>query len=302
MENFLQELEELAVYPEDLECRELWESYASFASVMTKDSLSRQYVYDDQKADVIRLSSVGKTPALDLAAKHFKVLPQGTISTVSAQQRLLFWSGDTFETWVYFQLRRLGYAVTTQLGVEYHGVPGHIDFFCTKNKKSFVLETKTANDYYFKQVNQYGVGDERGYLTQLGGYAEALNVPAYWLFMNKNTSELSVIPCEKEVYAPRIRRLDTIIDGLEKITTFEEAYEIFRPVPPSVELCKGKPVLDDNGKPLLYVPSNVSHPDIHYVYETRKTKYSKPRKYVLGYNPLYTRSDIYDDALLQAGL
>lgn len=301
MKTFLDELFSLQVYPQ-FETRQEQIEYAKVASTMVFESLYRQYIYDETSVDFMRLSSVGKTAALDLAAKKFGVIPVGNISTVDAQQRLLFWSGDAFECWVYFQLRRLGYTVTTQQVVYYNGVPGHIDFLCIRDDEKFVLETKTANDYYFKQVSQFGVGDERGYLTQLGGYAEALGVPAYWLFVNKNTSELLVIPCEKELYAPRLKRLDTIINCLNSINTFEEAYEHLRPVPPSVELYKGKPVLDDNGKPLLYVPSSVSHPDIHYVHETRKTKYSKTRKYVLGYNPLYTRSDIYDDALHQAGL
>lgn len=301
MLSFLSELEELKTHPPEVEVITSWQDHAMKSALIGHDSFIRQYVQDHQNPNLLRLSSVGKTPALDLAAIKFgEIIPQPFI--VSPVQRLMFWTGDMFESWVYFQLLRLGYTVNTQLDVNYYGIPGHIDFLCERDGESFVLETKTANEYYYKQVKENGVGDERGYLTQLGAYSEALGVPGYWLFVNKNTSELQVIPLDKEQYEPRLKRVRFIVDGLNQLQSFDEAYVLFRPVPPSIELCKGKPVLDNDNKPLLYVPSTVPNPQIHYVTETRKTKYGAPRKYVTGYHPAYgDRSDIHADALKHAG-
>lgn len=303
MKTFLAELEETLNYPSETDTIMSWQNIAMKSALITHDSITRQYITDGTNGNFLRLSSIGKTPALDLAAIQFGHVERIPF-TCTAQQKLLFWTGDMFESWVYFQLCRMGYSVSQQLEVNYYGVVGHIDFLCERDGESFVLETKTANEFYFKQVKEYGVGDERGYLTQLGAYSEALGVPGYWLFMNKNTSELLVIPCDKEQYEPRLKRVRFIVDGLKVLTDFDEAYTLFRPVPPSVEITRDrKPVLDNDKRPLLYVPSTVPNPSIHYVTESRKTKYGAARKYVLAYHPAYgDRSDIHDDALKHAGL
>lgn len=303
MKDFLSELETSLIFPEDVEVVLSWRDIATKSALITHDSFIRQYVKDYQNGNILRASSIGKMPALDLAAIQFNVISPPSFKP-TAQQKLLFWTGDTFESWVYFQLCLMGYTVQQQLEVNYYGIVGHIDFLCTRDGESFVLETKTANDRYFDQVKKYGVGDERGYLTQLACYSEALGVPGYWLFMNKNTSELLVIPCNKEEYEPRLKRVRFIVDGLKQLESFEEAYILFRPVPPSVEITRDrKPVLDNDNRPLLYVPSTVANPSLHYITEKRKTKYGAARYYVTAYHPAYgTRSDVHADALKQAGL
>ncbi len=107
----------------------LEKQYAKEAAKVFEQSLVRQYVEDDTHQTVWRLSQVGRQPALEILARHFGVIPLGGSQTVTPQQRYLFHVGDTFEAWVVFTLKRLGYSILeSQSTVNYCGIGGHIDF------------------------------------------------------------------------------------------------------------------------------------------------------------------------------
>lgn len=266
--------------------------YAKEASKVFEQSLVRQYVEDDTKQTIWRLSQVGRQPALEILARHFGVIPLGGSSTVTPQQRYLFHVGDTFEAWVVFTLKRLGYSILeSQSSVKYHGIGGHIDFLCQDptDGEVFVLETKTACSFYFDQCEKHGTGDERGYLTQLGAYVESYrdkypDIQGYWLMTHKDTQAFHIERALKEKYEPRLNRLRKVVDAANSLTCFDEAYTLFRPQPPSVEI-KNKQVARwaDTGRPKLYVPASIKFPDIHYVYYEGKNIYNQPRKYVTDY-------------------
>jgi hypothetical protein len=265
---------------------------AKEASKVFEHSLVRQYIEDDTKQTVWRLSQIGRQPALEILARHFGVIPVGGSSTVSPQQRYLFHVGDTFEAWVVFTLKRLGYTILgSQTPVNYYGIGGHIDFLCRDETDGeiFVLETKTACGFYFDQCEKYGTGDERGYLTQLGAYVESFkekypNIQGYWLMTHKDTQAFHIEKVQKEKYEPRLERLRKIVDASKTLTCFDEAYTLFRPQPPSVEL-KAKQVAywSHNDRPKLYVPATIKYPDLHYVWYDGKNIYGQPRKYVYDY-------------------
>lgn len=270
----------------------LEKKYAKEASKVFESSLVRQYVEDNTEQTIWRLSQVGRQPALDILARYFKVIPVGGSFTVTPQQRYLFHVGDTFEAWVVFTLKRLGYTILeSQTPVNYYGVGGHIDFLCQDptDKEVFVLETKTACSFYFDQCGKYGTGDERGYLTQLGAYVESYrdrypDIQGYWLMTHKDTQAFHIEKVLKENYEPRLDRLRKIVDASSTLTCFDEAYTLFRPQPPSVEI-KAKQVSrwPDTGRPKLYVPACIKFPDIHYVYYEGKNIYNQPRRYVTDY-------------------
>jgi hypothetical protein len=270
----------------------LEKKYAKEASKVFEQSLVRQYVQDNTEQTIWRLSQVGRQPALDILARYFNVIPLGGSFTVTPQQRYLFHVGDTFEAWVVFTLKRLGYTIIeSQTSVNYHGVGGHIDFLCQDptDGEVFVLETKTACSFYFDQCSKYGTDDERGYLTQLGAYVESYrekypDIQGYWLMTHKDTQTFHIERAEKEKYEPRLDRLRKIVDASSTLTCFDEAYTLFRPQPPSVEL-KNKQVAywSHNDRPKLYVPASIKFPDLHYVWYDAKNIYGQPRKYIEDY-------------------
>lgn len=266
--------------------------YAKEASKVFEQSLVRQYVEDDTKQTIWRLSQVGRQPALDILARHFGVIPLGGSNTVTPQQRYLFHVGDTFEAWVVFTLKRLGYTILeSQSTVNYCGIYGHIDFLCQDptDGEVFVLETKTACSFYFDQCEKRGTNDERGYLTQLGAYVESFkerypDIQGYWLMTHKDTQQFHIEKAEKEKYEPRLERLRKIVHASRTLSCFDEAYTLFRPQPPSVEI-KNKQVArwSHNDRPKLYVPASIKFPDLHYEWYDGKNIYGQHRKYVNDY-------------------
>lgn len=286
MDDFLARLNTGEIYPKDAHTIDLWEKYNAESTRIVWDVFNDQYITKNTHNPILRLSQIGRQPALEIAARKFGVIKEGNDHTVSEEHRLLFWTGGVFESWVYFTLQRLGYTVLSmQTDVMYSGIEGHVDFVVRDHfGNDFVLEVKTANDNYFNQCVSKGVDDSRGYLTQLGAYAAALQMPAYWLMVNKNTSQLHVEKLDEKKASTRLKRVDQIIDGLSKMSCFEDAYLYFRPQPPSIEYYQKKPAIDNNGNPLLYVPFNVAHPKLHYLTEQRKTRYNQVRTYVIDYN------------------
>lgn len=290
--SFIELLKDFDAYTANTKTRVKQEmKFAQVASKVFQDSLTRQYIQDDTKPSVMRLSQIGRQPALDILARHFKVIPMGNFSTVTPQQRYLFHVGDTFEAWVTFMLMRLGYTIiSTQDVVDYYGVQGHTDFLCSDptDGEVFVLECKTACSYYFEKCKKFSVGDERGYLTQLGAYVESYrnqypDIKGYWLVANKDTQELHIECVKPEVYEPRLLRLRKIVDAVNTLECFDDAYSLFRPQPPSVELRNKVPATWEDGSYKLYVPAEIKHPEIHYVTHVENNIYGKPRQYVDDY-------------------
>lgn len=270
----------------------LEKAYAKEAAEVFKHSLIRQYVEDDTQPSVMRLSQIGRQPALDILARHFGVIPMGGSFTVTPQQRYLFHVGDTFEAWITFTLKRLGYTIIeSQTTVQYCGVTGHIDFLCQDptDGEVFVLECKTACSFYFDRCEKSGTWDDRGYLTQLGAYVEAFkdkypDIQGYWLMTNKDTQTFHIEKVQKERYEPRLERLRKIVNAVNTLTRFEDAYTLFRPQPPSVEMRAKQPAYwTHNDRPKLYVPADIKFPDIHYVWYDGKNPYGQHRKYVNDY-------------------
>jgi hypothetical protein len=280
------------VYPKD---KTLFEQHLQLVGAAETHSLGRQYVHEELVNPVLRLSALGKTPAFELVGKKLGLIKQAGKHTLTEQHRLLFCIGDFIENWLYFTFLRIGYEVVEQqTDIYWQGVHGHIDFIIKDEKgQHHLIECKSANDYYFTQVKKFGIGDERGYLTQLLTYDACMrdkypDLVSSWVFVNKNTSELCVIPLlsiDEGTRTEALRRANSVVRAYNKATEPDDCYKLVQPPPPSIEKTKtGVIKYWADGKPKLYCPSVVSHPDFCYVLNKVKNDYGKIRDYVVDYN------------------
>jgi hypothetical protein len=264
-------------------------SYSREFSDDVESSINKQYVHrEDEDADKIRLSTIGKLTARDILAGKFKINKASRDATVSEKLRLTFSIGDYIESWVSFTFKRIGYKIIEQqTELTWLGVKGHIDFIIEDEYGvRSIIEVKSANDYYYARVNKYGVHDDRGYLTQLSTYQQALNgMPAYWLFVNKNDSNLSLIKLDPYhvTTIERLERAKKIVEAYHACNSIDDIWTLTRPQPPSLEMYQGRVATHEDGSPRMYVPNNVLNPNLHYVTFEGRTTYGKPRTYVSDY-------------------
>ena len=139
------------------------------------ESLSRvvteQLEKSGQKKDTkLRMSNLGLPDRkLYLDIKH--PVPEGQ---TTAQEEMRFLYGGVIEQLLIFLIREAGHYVThEQLEVIVDGVVGHIDFAVD----NVVTDSKSVSPYQFskfKSTYNLKQNDSFGYVTQLGGYHEAL--------------------------------------------------------------------------------------------------------------------------------
>jgi len=271
--------------------------YEDFALDLGSDvlnSMRRQYVNQEEDKVIIRLSSLGKTPANELLAKKLGLINKGGTFSVNEQLRTIFTVGDWYEAFTLFCLKRIGYKIIdTQRTVDWNGVSGHTDAVIEDEYgEQHLLEIKSANDWYYTQCKKRGYpGDERGYLTQLLCYADATGFDknhTHWVFWNKNNSEMNIMPMSNvpENYAQqRFRRAELVASAFNECCDEKDLYTKVQPPPPKIEKDKsGEYVLDTSGNLKLYSPPEVSFPEFSYKLVEGKTKWGKKRMYVTDYN------------------
>lgn len=260
------------------------------AGMMATQMFKRQYATLERDNPVLRLSALGKSSIVELLAKKFGLIPQGGDDTVSNECRLRFVTGDLFECQAYIFLSSLGFEVLqTQTDIDWHGVKGHSDFIVkTPSGVKYLIELKTANNYYFKEIKKF-IGDERGYLTQLCTYSDALGLPAAWMFVNKDTSEVFI----KELTdVPEVHRAKAFKRALGVVKAFNNCDEyadfpLYCNVPPpKIEKYKdGTHKFWEDGSLKLYVPDHSfsGRPDLFYVVDRKKNDYHVYRNYVTDF-------------------
>jgi hypothetical protein len=281
------------------------------AGEMAGKMFTRQYASLERDNPVLRLSGIGKYSIVELLAKKFGLLPQGGDDTVSNECRLRFITGDLFECQMFVVLNSLGFEVLeTQKTIVWNGVSGHTDFIVrAPSGEVSLVELKTANDYYFKQIKKW-IGDERGYLTQLCTYSDATQLPAAWLFVNKNTSEVFIkeltdVPLD--IREAKLLRAKKLIEAFNECPSFEDFPLFCQVPPPKIEKFKsGEHKFWEDGSLRLYVGDyDYKRPELFYVLDKKKNDYGKMRLYVTDY--LYPekyqdhKPDIQDQALRYDG-
>lgn len=257
----------------------------------------------------LRLSSLGGIHAFELLGRKMGLYPD-VPSSNSVVTKLIFCIGDFVEAYINYFLQRSGCTILSkQKDVFWNGVPGHTDTIIELDGKEYLLEIKTASERYFKEVNSRKYpGNERGYLTQLLAYQEALGLSreqCVWVFYNKATNALGFFPLsnvpEEEIEAARGRAL-MLIDLYNRCQHKDDVYKLTQPPPPCVEQTRGGDAkFHEDGTIKLYPHYSVSNPEIMYILNEGKTDHGTPRKYILDYNyPAHLQSfkpNALEDAL-----
>lgn len=281
---------------------------AEYAGGMAGKMFHRQFVSEERDNPVLRLSGLGKYSIVEVLAKKFGLLKQGGDHTVDNQCRLRFLAGDLFECTFYVMLHQLGFTVNeTQKSISWHGVDGHTDFIVTTPEgEQVLLELKTANDYYFKQIKKW-IGDERGYLTQLITYQECVGLPAYWVFYNKDTSEIFIKALEdvpEEQREQRHKRALGLVKAFNECESWEDFPLFCQVPPPKIEKLKDgtHKTWSDTGLLKLYIGDyDYVKPELFYVVDRKKNDYGKLRNYVTDFvypeKHANLKPDIYESAL-----
>jgi len=268
------------------------EDYRDFtinAGEMAKAMFNRQYAQTERDNPILRLSGLGKYHIVELLAKKFGLIEQGGDFTVDHACRLRFMTGDLFECQMYVILNSFGFKVVkTQQTIDFNGVSGHSDFIIEMPDGSkYLLELKTANNYYFKQIKKW-IGDERGYLTQLVTYSHCLDLPAAWVFVNKDTSEVFIkelTDVPQEIRDAKLKRAYHLVKAFNECPSFEEFPLYCRVPPPKIEKTKsGDYKYWDDGSLRLYVGDyDFVNPELFYVTDRKKNDYGKMRIYVTDF-------------------
>lgn len=285
MHDFLDRLSRLNVYPEKYS-NEYYERlrWAESAQEVVYNSLKRQFVVKDERNtnSPLRLSALGK-PAMELVCQKFFLGHEE--ADINWRTRSIFYQGDTFEGFINFLLKSVGFAVLEeQTTVEWHGVLGHTDSIVLDEEtgQKWLLEFKTMNSKKFTRIKNGGM-DIPEYLTQMATYMAATGLPGAWVCVNKDNSELMVIIANKEELEPYLNRAKYIVDCFDNlIDTYDDAFKYFRT--PELE-----PIMRGQKRIGWKVPDNM-----RWSAYVDKLYYAKPMKFYIAVEaPFYKAPDEY---------
>ncbi len=161
----------------------------------------------------IRMSNIGK-----LNRKMWYDFHTDKKDDLKPTDRIKFFYGHMLEAFVLFLCRISGHDVKDyQKEVELEGVKGHIDAIID----DVVVDVKSASSYSFSKFDRGYLfeNDPFGYISQISGYAEALNMEkGAFLAIDKQYGKLALLPIEDSDMidaSRRIRELKTIVDSDE---------------------------------------------------------------------------------------
>lgn len=248
--------------------------YESFADQYSNKSKTKEN-------DWLRVSSLGK-PAVELALNKLGYIPQNRKFT--NKMRHILHTGDMFEAYVRLMLRSTPMLeiVSEQQEIVWSdlGIKGHCDFIVSNRSGDAVLiEVKTMSINYFYNFAKEN-NDDRGYLTQIAIYSDAVGLPGYFLCLNKVNHEATLIepPADKmELARARVKR---IVPILKNIKSLDDMLNNLSAPPPQEEVVRGNPT----GK--YKVPPSMQYnglAPIFYCIEEEKNSYGKLTEYVVGY-------------------
>lgn len=192
------------------------------------ESLLRQFDPNkDESSPTLRVSGLGKPAVL----QALKLLGYDEKGYISNRMRHIFKVGDTFESYLIALTKVFGAEANLQQAeVDFHGVKGHIDYVFNNE---CIVEVKTASPNYFSKFTKEP-NDDRGYVTQAAIYSYCLNLPIYWVMLNKATHDVALITPDTSVLSSALSRAERIIPRLNSISSAQSILEQFR-VPPAVE-------------------------------------------------------------------
>lgn len=169
-----------------------------------KDSLDKFYEELDYPPPHIpyRMSSIALPWASQVLSHWY---PPGR-KDFNGQTQLRILEGYMFEAWMteYMILRaaEFGYQVETQreVSTSVNGLKlvGHADLVVHSPTESLVIEFKALSTGTIKQLVDFDMmvarWDMYGYISQLSGYSNLLNIPGIFVIKDKDNSNILVVP------------------------------------------------------------------------------------------------------------
>lgn len=278
--------------------------------IETGANMKKQFLPDEAPYRPLRLSSLGKIPAIEALAHKLRLIEPTPPSAFDEKSKFIFSFGDWFEAYLNFMMERHGYTLEKQREVTWNGVKGHTDAIYIEDGQECLLEIKTASSYYFEQVKALGYPtDERGYLTQFLAYSESTGIPrerCHWIFLDKGTNNILQLPLSavpSDLAEQRLNRAKSVIKAFEECEHIDDLYTLVQPPPPNIEKDKyGEYQRHEDGRVKLYPHYSLSNQIVKlaYVIEPGKTRWGRARDYVVDYNyPEHLQEhkpDVYRDA------
>lgn len=251
-------------------------------------SMQRQLL-DEHDGKGLRISQLGKPAVLQACqlphiSEELRALGLETRERKDLRMMELLHRGDQWEEWVIALLQLYGCgAAKTQQEVEYMGVKGHIDFVLEGmgNVPYVLVEVKTMSGRYFDQFTRQP-NDDRGYITQLTCYKEALGLPAVWLCLDKSTHNVAVVqhPGDEATEAVKFR-LSNLVPKMKLVSCLEDVFKLFNLPPGIPEVFKR----NETGRLLVHPAMRYSPLRfLFYKISQELNGYGKNTEYIIGVN------------------
>jgi hypothetical protein len=194
------------------------EENVQWAGEAFKALLRERLTKREQKSgeDVLRFSSLGKQ---DRQLWYQANMPDAA-EKMPGKQNFKFLYGDCIELLILFLAAEAGHEVSEQQKeVEVEGVKGHIDAIIDGT----LVDVKSASSYSFEKFRSgaFLFDDPFGYVSQLSGYANALDAPrAGYLVADKVHGDIAYVELDRAYLvgnppAARISHLRDIIKSEE---------------------------------------------------------------------------------------
>lgn len=189
---------ELATLPSDihalLDGADLSSSIDRFSDDVAKMMLGR--FSEEKRPGTLRMSNIGRPSRqlwYELNAERLGI--KGEVLSGGTKFKFLY--GHLLESLVLYLAEAAGHKVERlQEEIEVDGILGHIDAVID----GILVDVKSCSSFSFNKF-KYGKvfeDDPFGYCHQLSGYAQALDLPAAWVAIDKVTGELVILELPKE--------------------------------------------------------------------------------------------------------
>ena len=230
------------------------------------DGMFRNY---DEFTPKLRISALGHEPVLQaLSGLGYETDTEFTNLWLGA-------GGHLFEAWIRFLLRARGFTIEygnfDETSVTFQGIKGHYDFILkTPKGRRIVCEVKHVSGQVARALldkdpetkehvsvfrdNAYEL-DQRGYLTQLSIYQEALDLEGLLIMWNKETRLLHVVPNTPYLQSKCVERATDVIPHLKDVQNPRDVFETFEVPQPFPQKLNKKPT----GK--FYIPLEMRYLD-----------------------------------------
>lgn len=238
-----------------------------------EQSINRHF-NEERAKNGLRMSNLGKPAVILALAKlgYYEPEPAGVL-------RFIFHLGDVYENFIEIMMQAYGITILeSQPLLEWHGIQGHADFVIESpvTGEPLLVEAKTMSDNYFRRFSKKP-DDDRGYVTQLALYQNALGCDTSWLAFNKGKNINAEFRPDYDLFQMALVRAERVYKRVERVNTIDDVLKLFRPPPPGTEMFQKKPT----GMRIL--PDSMAwSPFATALYKTSDgiNNYGKPRVYV----------------------